>query len=137
MGDFFESLTSKFDGGIGKRYGIDRLGVVLLVLAAILGLLALLVARWIGAFALFALVVAVIRMLSGDLEARQRENRTFVRAVAGPDAWLRLHWAMLVNHKTKAYVACPSCGTYFALPKGKGRVRATCPHCHEKSVHTV
>ena len=118
-------------------YGIDRLNVALLLLAAVLGLLAYCVAPWVGAFALLPLVSALIRMLSHDHVARSLENRTFVRLVAGPDAWLRLSWAMVRNHKTKAYVPCPHCGTYFALPKGKGCVRATCPHCGQQSIHTV
>ena len=118
-------------------YGIDRLNVALLLLAAVLGLLAYFVAPWIGAFALLPLASAIIRMLSGDHVARSLENREFVRLVAGPDAWLRLSWAMLRDRKTKAYVPCPSCGTYFALPKGKGCVRAKCPHCGHQSIHTV
>lgn len=120
-----------------KLYGIDRLNVALLLLAGALGLLAYYVAPWIGAFALLPLVSALIRMLSTDHAARMLENRQFVRFVAGPDAWLRLSWAMLHNRKTKAYVPCPNCGTYFALPRGKGCVRATCPHCGHQSIHTV
>ena len=47
---------------------------------------------------------------------------------------LRTRWE---NRDTKAYVRCPNCHKQFALPKGKGKLRATCPYCGEKSVHKV
>ena len=36
------------------------------------------------------------------------------------------------NRKTTKYIECPTCGQTLAVPKGKGKIRVTCPKCGTK-----
>lgn len=36
------------------------------------------------------------------------------------------------NKDTTKYLKCPSCGQTLAVPKGKGKIRVTCPKCGNK-----
>ena len=68
---------------------------------------------------------------------RTRENEAFLSAIEKPRAWIHRQQGKWANRNTRAYVRCPYCHTEFALPKGKGKLRATCPHCGQKSEHRV
>mgnify|MGYP001309340287 CR=1 FL=1 len=39
---------------------------------------------------------------------------------------------MWKGRKTTAYLKCPNCGQMLSVPKGKGKIRVTCPKCHAK-----
>ena len=39
---------------------------------------------------------------------------------------------MWEGRKTTAYLKCPNCGQMLSVPKGKGKIRVTCPKCHAK-----
>lgn len=130
-------VRSFFSGGMNGRYGADQLGTTLVVSALVLAILANWWGRWLGIVSLLLLVAVLLRAFSRDLAARRKENRAFLGVVARPLRWCKRQQVKFANRKTKAYVRCPHCGTEFALPKGRGRLRATCPTCGQKSEHTV
>ena len=39
---------------------------------------------------------------------------------------------MWKERKTSAFLKCPNCGQILSVPKGKGKIRVTCPKCHTK-----
>ena len=39
---------------------------------------------------------------------------------------------MWKGRKTTAYLKCPNCGQMLSVPKGKGKIRVTCPSRHAK-----
>lgn len=39
---------------------------------------------------------------------------------------------MWKQRKTTAFLKCPNCGQMLSVPKGKGKIRVTCPKCHAK-----
>lgn len=137
MKESFRRLTRAIENYLRRMYGFDQLSGVVLVLAAVLLALAgnnNVVLRIIS-FVLLCLVL--FRVFSLDHDARTRENEKFLDLVKNPLSWfknLRTRWE---NRDTKAYVRCPNCHKQFALPKGKGKLKATCPYCGEKSIHKV
>ncbi len=36
------------------------------------------------------------------------------------------------ERKTTRFLKCPNCGQMLSVPKGKGKIRVTCPTCHAK-----
>ena len=137
MQDFLSNLRAKASRFMQGRYGGDQLGITLVSVALVLSLLGPMSSRWLTLVSTALMLVAIWRVLSRAHAARRKENQAFLAAVAKPRAWLRRRKTMWDNRGTKAYVRCPHCHAQFALPKGKGKLRATCPKCGQKSEHTV
>lgn len=137
MKDFLAKVQDAINNFMRGRYGADQLGIALLGISIILTLLEPWLGRVPGILALFLIVVACMRVFSTDRASRRKENQAFMGAIEKPVRWFRRQRAKWENRKTKAYVRCPHCHAEFALPKGKGKLRATCPKCGQKSEHTV
>lgn len=135
--DKMAQLNEKMARQMQGRYGYDQLGAVLAGASLVCLILNFWFSPWALIFAWVFLIAETVRMWSRDHEARQRENAAFLKLVSGPVGWVNHQRTKWQNRATKAYVRCPKCHTEFSLPKGKGKLRATCPHCGEKSVHTV
>ena len=133
LGEWGQKLGKLMSG----RYGYDQLGMALVGLS----LVCLILNFWLSPYALIVawglLIWATFRMWSRNIAARQHENAVFLGLIDKPLSWTRRNVSKIQNRKTKAYVRCPHCNAEFSLPKGKGKLRATCPRCGEKSVHEV
>ena len=77
--------------------------------------------RLIG-IALFAW--CVFRFLSKDIHARQRENMGFIRILDN----IKLFFGGKTDGDKKIF-RCPKCRTKVRVPKGRGKIRITCPKC--------
>lgn len=61
----------------------------------------------------------------------QRETERAQRQ-AEHDKQQRINKKKWENRKTTKYIKCPTCGQTLAVPKGKGKIRVTCPKCGTK-----
>ena len=137
MKETLSRLSRLIEDRLQGMYGFDPLSGVIIVLAAVLLALAGSDHLFVWLFALLLLAAGCFRAFSQDHEARAAENEKFMALLKRPRAWLKSLRVRWENRNTKAYVRCPECHKQFALPKGKGTLRATCPYCGEKSVHKV
>ena len=137
MQSFIERVRTSLNKFMEGRYGTDQLGLGLIAAALVFSILGMFAWRWANVVSLVLLAVVIYRMLSTNIAARQHENDAALALLAKPVSAVRRRLTMWENSDTKAYVRCPHCHTQFALPKGRGRLRATCPKCGEKSEHTV
>lgn len=136
------------------RRGVDELttalGALSMVLALIGSIFSLSPLGWI---ALIIVAVALFRAFSTNIAARERENDMFrdltaklpfgqggaSHASAGArggssdfDRKKRTAQKMWENRKTTLYFKCKNCGQILSVPRGKGRIRVTCPRCGTK-----
>lgn len=139
------------------RRGADELttalGALSMVFALIGSIFSLPVLGWI---ALIIVVLALVRAFSTNIAARERENNMFLDAVgklpfakgatsqgasrqqstqSAPsdfDRKKRTAQKMWDNRKTTMYFKCKNCGQMLSVPRGKGRIRVTCPRCGTK-----
>jgi ribosomal protein S27E len=133
--NFFGKLQMSLARWMQGRYGADSLNKALLVVAIALWVLDF-VFNW-GALyfvALVVLVVAIFRMLSRNISQRARENAAFENAVRGPRKAIARRRKMWANRKTTRYFKCKECGATLAVPRGKGKLRTTCPKCHNQTI---
>lgn len=142
------------------RRGVDELTTTLggasMVLALIGSIFSI---SWLGWIALVAVIVALLRAFSTNIAARERENDAFrdllaktplagsmrgsrprssyPQDAAAPgassfDRKKRTAQTMWENRKTTMYFKCKNCGQLLSVPRGKGRIRVTCPKCGTK-----
>lgn len=115
------------------RNGADELSSAVVTVAIIIILVDLFAnTHWLNWVGLILVGYAWFRISSKNITARARENAlalskagTVVRFLANPFAAIK---------ETQEYVhlTCPQCGQKVRIPRGKGKVRITCPKCHAR-----
>lgn len=115
------------------RQGPDDLAVFSVNLAIVIVLVNVFARTgWLGWVGLALVAYAMFRIQSRNLGARARENEAFLRALGPARPWVqnpRAAWAELRAYK---HVRCSSCQQRVRVPRGKGRLRVTCPRCKTK-----
>ena len=89
---------------------------------------------WMGIFILALLILCYFRMFSRNIQARYAENQKFLRwwgPVANRLRGARMRFA---DRKIHRYFKCPQCGQRLRVPRGRGKINITCPHCHTQFV---
>ena len=130
------------------------------IIIAIIGSMARI--QWLSWIAIAVSVIGVLRGLSKNIDARRKENEAFVATTANVpglgkfvaslgggaaaastsraagtskedlERAKRTAKRMWKGRKPTAYLKCPNCGQMLSVPKGKGKIRVTCPKCHAK-----
>ena len=114
------------------RYGLDQLGVALLLLGCLLTLiLSLCGVRYYRLIGLLPMVLALLRVLSRSVEKRRAENDRFLRVWEPLKQKLSVK-AQRAQDKDHRYYACPTCKKTLRVPKNRGKIEITCPHCGRK-----
>ena len=141
------------------RNGADELTIVLGFIGIIFAMARI---QWLSWIAIAVIALGVLRGLSKNIDARRKENDAFVAATANVpclgkfvaslgggaaasnasraagtskedfERAKRTAKKMWKGRKTTAYLKCPNCGQMLSVPKGKGKIRVTCPKCHAK-----
>ena len=124
------------------RYGMDDLNRCLYWSFLVLFILELIipfrpVKAVLGWVTLAIIIWETFRMLSRNIPKRYSENLKFLDMTAGLRRAMRLNRRKFDDRKTYRYFKCPGCGEEVRVPKGKGRIRITCPKCHQSFEKTV
>lgn len=124
------------------RYGMDDLNRCLYWSFLVLFILELIipfrpVKAVLGWVTLAIIIWETFRMLSRNIPKRYSENLKFLDMTAGLRRVMRLNRRKFDDRKTYRYFKCPGCGQEVRVPKGKGRIRITCPKCHQSFEKTV
>lgn len=117
------------------RCGYDALNIFLILLGCALSILLTLFIPsrfyYFRSLGTVLYLVALIRALSRNLPKRQKENAKFLEV---SEPW-RKHLYKKFNQyqdKTHRYFNCPQCHRTLRVPKGKGKINITCPHCNRQ-----
>ena len=137
---FMERLRRFFS----ERYGGDPLNTVLSGFSLVSFLTGLIVVTALnnragtilGAvfylIALAALVFAAFRSLSRNKSARRAEYEWYRSRVSAPIARRKKEAAARrAQRATHRFYRCPKCRQTVRVPRGKGKIRITCPKCGE------
>lgn len=138
MNNFFNRIRWSLVQGLQGRNGPDSMGYVFVGAAIILIILDFFLGSGIAStLAMLCVFYAMFRQLSTNVVKRRQENEAFMAATKKPRQFAQLTYKRIKNRKTTKYFVCEECGTAFSLPKGKGKLRATCPHCHKQSIRNT
>lgn len=117
------------------RYGVDELSKFLLVASLVFMLLANITGnRLFSIVGLIGLVFTYFRVFSKNPSSRYRENQRYLKKKNTFSRKMTLwnnRW-----HQRKAYrfYKCPSCKQKIRVPRGKSKIRITCPNCKTQFV---
>lgn len=120
----FQRIGDSFRRFMAGRNGVDTLAWV----ECLVGLALNLIGTFSGlaVFTILAyipLVLAIFRIFSRDTARRYEENERF-----------RQFFSRIKGRRTYHYFKCPACKTRVRVPRGKGKIRITCPACRETFV---
>lgn len=119
------------------RYGSDQMSYGILV-GCVLCVVFARITDWsiFGFLNLLLFALCFFRILSRNITARARENEMFLAK------WNPLKEKLLgllslspaggdANHR---FYRCPGCKSKLRVPRGRGKITITCPHCHAEFI---
>ena len=128
-------MQSKLNRFMYGRYGLDSLSKMLVVCALVIDLISALAnSIVISVIALVPFIVAVLRILSKNKAKRVKENYRYLSYTQQIRKNARKLKQRIMELRTHKYYKCPSCKTKLRVPRGKGKVKITCPKCRESFV---
>lgn len=116
------------------RYGADQLAIALIVLSAIFTFTGNLAKISVLSYLSYVpIVICIFRILSRNVHKRRAENYKFVTLMNPVFSWSKKKMNMLAdpNHR---YFKCPYCKAQLRLPKGKGKIKISCPVCKKEFI---
>lgn len=131
-----------------NRSGADELSVTLIILGILLILTyPILTLNWLritlSGIGIMLILLAVLRSFSTNVAKRRAENDTFLSVFRRGNSEERRKekeerkarkQKRRENEKTYAYFFCPKCKKELRVPRGKGKIRITCPNCGEQFI---
>ncbi len=112
------------------RYGVDQLAAGLLFLSFILSVIFYIFPLGLLSYLVYApFILFLLRALSKNHNARQKENMAFLKLWNPIAAWVGKKSRRLSSYRTHRYFKCPGCSQEVRVPKGKGKIKITCPKC--------
>ena len=138
MKNFFNKLAYKFSIFMQDRYGGDELNRFIIFVGAVFALLSCIPVLWfLYIFALLSILYAAFRFFSKKRYKRQRERGWYIGVRETVLKKFRLIKNMWKNRKTTKYLKCASCKTIIKVPKGKEKIKITCPKCQNTFIKKV
>ena len=80
------------------------------------------------------LVFSIFRTLSKKTRERASENYKYFVYKNKVLGWFRKLKGRWQDRKTHRYFRCPQCRATVRVPRGKGKIRITCPKCRNQFV---
>ena len=80
------------------------------------------------------LILSIFRTLSKKTGRRASENYKYFVCKNKVLGWFRTRKTRWQDRKVHRYFRCPQCHATVRVPKGKGKIRITCPHCKHQFV---
>ena len=127
------------------RYGADELNKFLIICGWVLLLLGMVLSGFgsrvtvsVGSVLVTlswaALLFSVFRTLSKNTQKRASENYKYFVCKNKVLSWFRRLKTRFQERKTHRYFRCPQCKATVRVPKGKGKIRITCPKCRNQFI---
>ncbi len=116
------------------RYGNDALNICLIISGAVVTMILSVFfyrAAFVSYIGMVFYILAAVRALSKNHQARIKENQKFLRII---EPVKRFTVNKINQHRDKdhKYYACPQCRKTLRVPKGRGKIKISCPHCSKE-----
>lgn len=111
------------------RYGNDRLGQVMLMLALICMVLSLFRIPFISTVGLVVLILTYYRMFSRQIGKRAAENQKYLTLEWKLRVRLQKRKQAMAQSRTHRIFRCPKCRQKIRVPRHRGRIAISCRKC--------
>lgn len=115
------------------RYGVDALSMTVIILGFLLSLVSPYL-KLLSIVSTIIFIYAYYRVLSKDIKKRYAENMKFLKLVEPITSRFKKSKMRMDGRKNYKYFKCKNCKQEIKVPKGKGKIRVTCPKCGEKTI---
>ena len=117
------------------RYGVDEYSRFLNIVALVSLVLSILFNNGLSVFFwlldIISLVWTYFRMFSRNTYKRRAENNAYLTIRYNMTRKLSGLKQRMQQKRYYRFYKCPKCGITTRVPKGKGKIRITCPKCGE------
>ena len=141
MKNFLSNLGYKIQRFMIGRYGADQLWRALLIFYLLAIVITNIVYRFskiayysLSVLSLAIIIFAVFRVFSKNIEARRKENQEWLKITGGIRQKFIFAKERNKQKKTHKFVKCKQCKKVLRLPKNKGKLNVSCPHCKNQFV---
>lgn len=112
------------------RYGYDELSKAMSTTALIFLILSLFGGlKFMSYPAIILWFWCLFRCYSRNISKRQLERQKYLQYTGKVRGWFSAKKRAWSERKTHCYFKCSSCKKVLRVPKGKGKIRITCPEC--------
>ncbi len=123
------------------RYGADQLWRALMIFYLLAIVITNIVYRFskiayysLSVLSLAIIIFAVFRVFSKNIEARRKENQEWLKITGRIRQKFIFAKERNKQKKTHKFVKCKQCKKVLRLPKNKGKLNVSCPHCKNQFV---
>ncbi len=126
-------MMNRFRNFMAGRYGVnDQLNIALLIFGCILTFIfSIIGVKYIHMLSWIPFIVVVWRMFSRNIAKRQAENQKFLKNTEPCRKFFNKKTAQWQDSEHK-YYNCPGCKRTLRVPKNRGKIKITCPHCNRE-----
>lgn len=134
----FDNFRYRMQQWAYGRYGMDELGRFLYIIVFVLLVVSLIpYCSPVVLLSMALLFYNTFRACSRNVEKRKRENEWYLRKTA-PMRERRQKSALIREEKRNyVFIRCRKCSNLNRVPRGKGKIRITCPKCGDQIVRKV
>jgi hypothetical protein len=120
------------------RYGADQLNLALIVTSLVLSVILMWIpVPFLPIISYIPLGWAIFRMFSRNILKRGDENIRFLNRWNAIKRWFQKQKQHQADRKIYRFLKCPHCSQKIRLPKGRGKLRVTCPKCRTEFIKKV
>lgn len=141
MKNFLSNLGYKIQRFMIGRYGADQLWRALMIFYLLAIVITNIVYRFskiayysLSVLSLAIIIFAVFRVFSKNIEARRKENQEWLKITGGIRQKFIFAKEQNKQKKTHKFVKRKQCKKVLRLPKNKGKLNVSCPHCKNQFV---
>jgi len=125
-------LKYSFYRFMNGRYGSDQLNFAIIITSILISLIGGIVfnrSMIITVIVYTLSFIVLYRTFSKKIYIRQKENLKFMSLIRPIKSKYNLIKLNLTQKQFK-HVQCPRCHRTLRVPRGRGKIEISCPHCH-------
>lgn len=117
------------------RYGYDEFSKVLIIAGLILGVFSnFSQGILLSVLGLASIAFGALRIVSKEKANRRKELHQYIKVKQSVLTGYRKYRNRWIQRKTFKITKCPNCRQKIRVPRGRKKIRVTCPSCGQKFI---